>query len=82
MTFQLQHDQQHIVDLNIQILDALFHIAEYRQAFYQTPHAIHSLANVLKLAHENHLGPQKVYEISFAIWLLTFDTEIAKQLDK
>lgn len=82
MTFQLQHEQQHIVDLNIQILDALFHIAEYRQAFWKTPHAINSLVNVLKKALLKSLGPQKVYEISFAIWLLTFDSDIAKQLDK
>lgn len=82
MTFQLQNEQQHVVDLNIQILDALFHIADYRLAFWNTPHAINSLVNVLKKAHQKNLGPQKVYEISFAVWLLTFDDNIAKQLDK
>ncbi|KAI8064318.1 armadillo-type protein [Gilbertella persicaria] len=82
ITFQLQSQHQHVVDLNIQILDALFHIPEYRKAFWNTTHAIDSLANILKKAKEKNVGPQKIYEITFAIWLLTFDKDIAKNLDK
>lgn len=79
-TFQLQSRQQHVVDLHIQILDALFHVPEYRRAFWETPHAVDSLVNVLK-ANKNS-GPQKIYELTFAIWLLTFDEKVAKHLDK
>lgn len=78
MTFQLQSPQQHVIDLNIQILDALFHIPEYRTTFWNTPHAIDSLVNILKKSS----APQKVYELTFAIWLLSFDEEIAKNLDR
>jgi V-type H+-transporting ATPase subunit H len=80
MTFQLQSQQQHVVDLNIQILDALFHIPDYRRAFWNTTHAIDSLVNILKKS--NGHGPQRIYELTFAIWLLTFDEDIAKNLDR
>ncbi|KAF1804606.1 ATPase, V1 complex, subunit H [Mucor lusitanicus] len=82
MTFQLQSQHQHVIELNVQILDALFHIPAYRQAFWKTSHAIDSLVSILKNASSRNLGPQKIYELTFAIWLLTFDTEIAKNLDK
>jgi V-type H+-transporting ATPase subunit H len=78
MTFQLQSPQQHVIDLNIQILDALFHIPKYRRAFWNTSHAIESLVNILKKS----TAPQKIYELTFAIWLLSFDTEVAKNLDR
>ncbi|KAG2231488.1 ATPase V1 complex subunit H [Thamnidium elegans] len=78
MTFQLQSPLQHVVDLNIQILDALFHIPEYRRAFWDTTHATDSLVNILKKSS----APQKVYELTFAIWLLSFDNEVAKNLDR
>ncbi|RCH90842.1 H(+)-transporting V1 sector ATPase subunit H [Rhizopus azygosporus] len=80
ITFQLQSRQQHIVDLNIQILDALFHVPEYRTAFWETPHAIDTLVSILKA--NKHSDPQKIYELTFAIWLLTFDEQVAKNLDK
>ncbi|KAL9554891.1 hypothetical protein MBANPS3_002601 [Mucor bainieri] len=82
MTFQLQSQHQHVIELNVQILDALFHIPAYRQAFWKTSHAIDSLVSILKNASSRNLGPQKIYELAFAVWLLTFDTEIAKNLDK
>lgn len=78
MTFQLQSPLQHVVDLNIQILDALFHIPEYRRAFWETTHATDSLVNILKKSS----APQKVYELTFAVWLLSFDIEVAKNLDR
>lgn len=78
MTFQLQSPQQHVIDLNIQILDALFHIPSYRRTFWNTPHAIDSLVSILKKSS----APQKVYELTFAIWLLSFDDEVAKNLDR
>ncbi|KAI8393735.1 armadillo-type protein [Radiomyces spectabilis] len=79
MTFQLQSRNAPVTELNIQILDALFHIPAYRKAFWQTPHAVDSLVAILKRGNNN---PQKVYEITFAIWLLTFDDEIAAQLNR
>lgn len=82
MTFQLQSQHQHVIELNVQILDALFHIPTYRQAFWKTSHAIDSLVSILKNASSRNLGPQKIYELTFAIWLLTFDADIAKNLDK
>ena len=82
MTFQLQSQHQHVIDLNIQILDALFHIPVYRKAFWNTSHAIDSLVSILKNAQTKNVGPQKIYELTFAIWLLTFDTDIAKNLDR
>ncbi|KAI8639812.1 ATPase V1 complex subunit H [Parasitella parasitica] len=82
MTFQLQSQHPHVIELNVQILDALFHIPAYRKAFWNTNHAIDSLVNLLKNAQAKNIGPQKIYELTFAIWLLTFDKEIAKNLDK
>ncbi|KAL0090381.1 ATPase, V1 complex, subunit H [Phycomyces blakesleeanus] len=78
ITFQLQSRQAHTVELNIQILNALFHIPPYRMIFWDTLHAMNSLVNVLKRGSSN---PQKVYETLFAIWLLTFEKQISTHLN-
>ncbi|KAF7725716.1 H(+)-transporting V1 sector ATPase subunit H [Apophysomyces ossiformis] len=39
----------------------------------------HRLVNILKTGNSN---PQQVYEVTFAIWLLTFDKEIAANLNR
>ncbi|KAG1454585.1 hypothetical protein G6F46_007379 [Rhizopus delemar] len=80
VTFQLQSRHQHVVDLHVQILDALFHIPEYRRVFWETSHAIDALIHVLKANTQS--DPQKIYELTFAIWLLTFDPHVAKHLNK
>jgi V-type H+-transporting ATPase subunit H len=36
--------------------------------------------NVFKISKND--GPQEIYEVTFAVWLLTFDKEIAVQLDR
>ncbi|KAI7901019.1 armadillo-type protein [Cokeromyces recurvatus] len=84
MTFQLQSHHQHVIDLNIQMLDTLFHLPEYRKAFWNTSHAVDSLVNILKISCSNQkdVGPQKMYELTMAIWLLTFDCHIARNLEK
>ncbi|KAI9322897.1 armadillo-type protein [Dichotomocladium elegans] len=79
MTFQLQSRNQNLIELNIQILDALFHIPPYRKAFWQTIHAVDTLVHILKKGSSN---PQVLYELCFAIWLLTFDQEIAANLNR
>ncbi|KAL1928691.1 hypothetical protein VTP01DRAFT_2477 [Rhizomucor pusillus] len=79
MTFQLQSRNQDLIELNIQILDALFHVPSYRKAFWKTLHAVDSLVNILKRGSSK---PQVLYEIVFAIWLLTFDTGIATNLNR
>ncbi|CDH54650.1 atpase v1 complex subunit h [Lichtheimia corymbifera JMRC:FSU:9682] len=79
MTFQLQSRNANLIELNIQILDALFHIPPYRMAFWNTLHAVDTLVNILKKGSSN---PQVTYEIVFAIWLLTFDRDIAANLNK
>ncbi|KAI9496928.1 ATPase V1 complex subunit H [Zychaea mexicana] len=79
MTFQLQSRNPSLIELNIQILDALFHIPAYRKSFWNTLHAMDSFINVLKKGNSN---PQVTYEAVFALWLLTFDEEIAANLNR
>ncbi|KAI8140720.1 armadillo-type protein [Fennellomyces sp. T-0311] len=79
MTFQLQSRNPNLIELNVQILDALFHIPAYRKSFWNTLHAMDSFINVLKKGNAN---PQVMYEITFALWLLTFDAEIAANLNR
>ncbi|KAI7851046.1 armadillo-type protein [Circinella umbellata] len=79
MTFQLQSRNSNLIELNIQILDALFHIPSYRKSFWNTLHAMDTFINVLKKSHSN---PQVIYETVFALWLLTFDEEIATNLNR
>ncbi|KAI9493260.1 ATPase V1 complex subunit H [Zychaea mexicana] len=79
MTFQLQSRNPSLIELNIQILDALFHIPAYRKSFWNTLHAMDSFINVLKKGTSN---PQVTYEAVFALWLLTFDEEIAANLNR
>ncbi|KAI8980822.1 ATPase, V1 complex, subunit H [Pilobolus umbonatus] len=80
VTFQLQSQQQHIVDLNIQILGALFHIPEYRKEFWDVTHAVDSLVNIMKAWKGKH--PQRIYEVTYAIWLLSFNEDVARHLDR
>ncbi|KAG2228215.1 hypothetical protein INT45_011007 [Circinella minor] len=79
MTFQLQSRNSNLIELNIQILDALFHIPSYRKSFWNTLHAMDTFINVLKKSNSN---PQVIYETVFALWLLTFDEEIATHLNR
>ncbi|KAI8074665.1 armadillo-type protein [Gongronella butleri] len=78
MTFQLQHEHAHVVDIHIQMLNCLFHMPDYRLVFWTTVHAPDTLVGILKKGGPD---PQKVYEVLFAVWLLTFNTTIAEQIN-
>ncbi|KAI8092784.1 ATPase, V1 complex, subunit H [Halteromyces radiatus] len=79
MTFQLQSQKPYVIDLNVQILNCLFHIPSYRLVFWQTLHAMDSLISILL---QNGNNPQKTYEVLFAVWLLTFQSKIAGHLNE
>ncbi|ORY93260.1 armadillo-type protein [Syncephalastrum racemosum] len=79
MTFQLQSRNSELIELNVQILDAVFHVPAYRKVFWNTLHAVDTLVNIMKTGSNN---PQFVYETVFAIWLLTFDEEVAIHLNR
>ncbi|SAM06095.1 hypothetical protein [Absidia glauca] len=79
MTFQLQSNKPYVIDLNVQNLNCLFHVSDYRLVFWRTLHAMDSLISVLRRGGND---PQKTYQVLFAIWLLTFQSTIAAQLNE
>ncbi|CAO3596777.1 unnamed protein product [Absidia cylindrospora] len=78
MTFQLQSTKPYVVDLNVQILNCLFHIPAYRLIFWRTLHAMDSLISVLRRGSSD---PQKTYQVLFALWLLSFQSTIAAHVN-
>ncbi|KAI8342390.1 ATPase V1 complex subunit H [Chlamydoabsidia padenii] len=79
MTFQLQSNKPFVIDLNVQCLNCLLHVSAYRLVFWRTLHAMDSLISVLRRGGNN---PQKTYQVLFTIWLLTFQSTIASQLNE
>jgi len=53
-------------------------VRELRRGFWQTPHAVEALVNILK---KNSPQSQMQYQVIFCFWLLTFETEYAAQIN-
>ncbi|EIN07746.1 ATPase V1 complex subunit H [Punctularia strigosozonata HHB-11173 SS5] len=65
-------------DVAVQCLEALLPRPETRKAVWRIPGVIAGLKDIL--GHKP--GPQMSYQVVFCFWLLTFDQEVAEQLNK
>ncbi|EIM82503.1 ATPase V1 complex subunit H [Stereum hirsutum FP-91666 SS1] len=65
-------------DVAVQCLEAILPRAEVRKAVWAIPGIISGLIQILK----NKPGPQMSYQVGFCFWLLSFEQEIAEQLNK
>ncbi|KAJ3563189.1 hypothetical protein NP233_g9103 [Leucocoprinus birnbaumii] len=69
---------QHKRDVGVQCLESLLARPEVRQAVWANPAIIPGLLDILT----NSPGPQMSYQVAFCFWLLTFEQNIAQQIDK
>ncbi|KAI7862067.1 ATPase V1 complex subunit H [Spinellus fusiger] len=77
----LQLSQKHIetVDLVVQELESLLRVQEYRALFWTTPYASKEL---IRCANPSTATPQMQYQVIFCLWLLTFETNIASEINE
>ncbi|KAH9060038.1 ATPase V1 complex subunit H [Lactarius vividus] len=65
-------------DVAIQCLEAILPRHEVRQAIWAIPGIVNGLVEVLK----SNQNPQMNYQVGFCFWLLTFEADIAEQINK
>ncbi|KAF9001974.1 armadillo-type protein [Cyathus striatus] len=65
-------------DIAVQCLECLLARHEVRQAVWNSPGIVSGLADILK----QKPGPQMSYQVSFCLWLLSFEQNIAEQINK
>ncbi|PPQ63197.1 hypothetical protein CVT24_005742 [Panaeolus cyanescens] len=65
-------------DIAVQCLESLLLRPTCRREVWKTPGIINGLSEILK----RNLGPQMSYQAAFCLWLLSFDAEIAANINK
>ncbi|KAL1709975.1 armadillo-type protein [Schizophyllum commune] len=65
-------------DVAVQCLEALLARPDVRQAVWSIPKIITGLVDILK----NKPGPQMSYQVAFCFWLLTFEQNVAEEINK
>ncbi|KAF9808973.1 hypothetical protein IEO21_07662 [Rhodonia placenta] len=68
----------HKRDIAVQCLEAVLSRPEFRKAAWQDTQLISGLVDILK----RNPGPQMSYQVGFCLWLLTFEQEVAEQINK
>jgi V-type H+-transporting ATPase subunit H len=65
-------------DVAVQCLEALLSRQECRKAVWAIPGIISGLVEILK----HKPSPQMSYQVSFCLWLLSFEQDVAEQINK
>jgi len=65
-------------DVGVQALEALLPRPEVRNAVWKMPPLISGLVSILK----GSPGPQMTYQVAFCLWLLTFEANVAQEINK
>ncbi|KAG0046843.1 H(+)-transporting V1 sector ATPase subunit H [Gryganskiella cystojenkinii] len=78
-TAQLQSNNQAVVDLAVQVLESVLRQRDLRPVYWDTAHAMDALVRILKADSPT---PQMQYQVIYCFWILTFDTEIAQDLNR
>ncbi|KAI8637446.1 armadillo-type protein [Parasitella parasitica] len=81
ITRKLTGSQNDVVNLVIQELESLLRVDKYRLSVWNTQNAIKELIHRLFL-NKSASTPQIQYQIIFCLWLLTFEKEIAAQINQ
>ncbi|KAH8102904.1 ATPase V1 complex subunit H [Cristinia sonorae] len=68
----------HKRDIAVQSLEAILPRSECRKAVWANPPIINGLVDILKQSP----GPQMSYQVAFCFWLLTFEQEVAEEINK
>ncbi|KAF9943021.1 H(+)-transporting V1 sector ATPase subunit H [Mortierella antarctica] len=78
-TVQLQSKNPAVVDLAVQVLESVLRQRDVRSVYWHTPQAIDALVRILKI---DSPSPQMQYQVIYCFWILTFNTEIAQELNR
>ena len=78
-TVQLQSKNPAVVDLAVQVLESVLRQRDVRPVYWNTPQAIDALVRILKI---DSPSPQMQYQVIYCFWILTFNTEIAQELNR
>ncbi|KAK7043755.1 H(+)-transporting V1 sector ATPase subunit H [Paramarasmius palmivorus] len=65
-------------DVGVQCLEALLARPECRQAVWAIPGIVQGFVDILK----RNPGPQMSYQVSFCLWLLSFEQNVAQDINK
>ena len=76
---QLQSNNPAVVDLAVQVLESVLRQRALRPVYWNTLHAMDALVKILKTESPT---PQMQYQVIYCFWILTFDTEIAQELNR
>ncbi|CCM03836.1 uncharacterized protein FIBRA_05985 [Fibroporia radiculosa] len=74
----ISNTSPHKRDIAVQCLEAVLPRPEYRKAAWAISPLISGLVDILKY----NPGPQMSYQVGFCIWLLTFEEEVAQEINK
>ncbi|CAO3613026.1 unnamed protein product [Cunninghamella blakesleeana] len=74
---QLATSNVNAIDIAVQELESLLGVRQYRFPFWTTPNAAKNLVNRL----DKSSTPQMQYQVIFCLWLLTFEPEIAAEIN-
>jgi len=74
----VQGTSQNKRDVAVQCLEAILPRQEVRQAVWAISGILSGLVDILKSNH----NPQMNYQVGFCFWLMTFETEIAEEINK
>ncbi|KAK3815068.1 MAG: ATPase V1 complex subunit H [Benniella sp.] len=78
-TTQLQSHNPAVVDLAVQVLESVLRQRDLRPIYWHTPHAMDALVKILKNESQT---PQMQYQVIYCFWILTFNTEVAQDLNR
>ncbi|KAG0282010.1 H(+)-transporting V1 sector ATPase subunit H [Linnemannia gamsii] len=78
-TAQLQSNSPAVVDLAVQVLESVLRQRAVRPIYWNSPHAMDALVKILKTEAPT---PQMQYQVIYCFWILTFDTEIAQDINR
>ncbi|KAF9903369.1 H(+)-transporting V1 sector ATPase subunit H [Linnemannia zychae] len=78
-TVQLQSKNPAEVDLSVQVLESALRQRNIRLVYWNTPQAVDALVRILKMENP---GPQMQYQVIYCFWILTFNDEIAQELNR
>ncbi|KAG1049647.1 hypothetical protein G6F43_008036 [Rhizopus delemar] len=81
ITEKLTSHQNEVVELVIQELESLLRISNYRLPIWNTQNTIKELVHHLSI-NKTSSTPQIQYQIIFCLWLLTFEKDIAAQINE
>ncbi|KAF9899649.1 H(+)-transporting V1 sector ATPase subunit H [Lobosporangium transversale] len=78
-TVQLQSKNPGVVDLAVQILESVLQKQHVRIVYWNTPQAVDALIKILRVETPT---PQMQYQVIYVFWILTYNEEIAQELNR